>query len=204
MNMKIESIKNVNITALFSSPLNHLLISQKDLLDLFKTEDQENDKHTFIEAPGLKVLSFPSKQKEIIFEATRILVNDKTGRQIENIEVVDNLRNILKIGLIDQDKLTAYGFNYDVVVSSDSNFNINNLVGNKIASIENIKSAGANFSFEKNNIIYTLDIKPIRDEQKFVAHFNAHFNVSKLPDLQELKKEIKIQFEELKNVLQKI
>ena len=202
--MKIESIKNVNITALFSAPLNHLLISQKDLLDLFKTENQENDKHTFIEAPGLKVLSFPSKQKEIIFEATRILVNDKTGNQIENIEVINDLRNILKIGLIDQDKLTAYGFNYDVVVLSDSNFNINNLVGNKIASIENIKSAGVNFSFEKNNIIYALDIKPIRDEQKFVAHFNAHFNVSKLPDSQELKKEIKMQFEELKNVLQKI
>lgn len=199
--MKIESIKNVNITALFSSPLNHLLISQKDLLDLLKIEDEQK---SFVEAPGLKILSFPNKQKEIIFEATRILVNDKTGRQIENIEVVNDLQSILKIGSIDQGQLTAYGFNYDVVVLSDSNFNINNLVGDKIANIENIKSAGANFSFEKNNIIYTLDIKPIRDEQKFVAHFNAHFNANKLPDSQELEKEIKIQFEELKNVLQKI
>lgn len=202
--MKIESIKNVNITALFSAPINHLLISQKDLLDLFKTEDQEKNKHTFVEAPGLKVLVFPDKQKEIVFEATRVLVNDKTGRQIEEIEIVDDFQNILKIGSMEQDKLTAYGFNYDVVVSPDSSFNIGDLVGNKIISIENIKSAGVNFSFEKEGITCVLDIRPIGNEQKFIAHFNAHFNTNKLPDSQELKNKIKIQFEELKNILQKI
>jgi len=202
--MRIESIKNVNITALFSAPINHLLISQKDLLDLFKTGDQEKDKYTFVEAPGLKVLAFPGKQKEIVFEATRVLVNDKTGRQIEETEIVDDLRNILKIGLIEQNKLTAYGFNYDVVVLPNDDFSISDLVGSKIISVENIKSAGVNFSFEKDNVTYVLDIRPIGSERKFIAHFNAHFNANKLPDSQELKDKIKIQFEELKNILQKI
>lgn len=202
--MKIESIKNVNITALFSTPLNHLLISQKDLLDLFKTGDQENDKYTFVEAPGLKVLTFPNLKKEIVFEGVRILVNDKNGTLPENSGAVDDFQKIIDSSMIEQDKIAAYGFNYDVVVLPDSDFNINNLVSDKVASIENIKSAGINLSFEKNNIVYTLDLKPIRIEQKFVAHFNAHFNTNKLPIPQELKKEIKTQFEELKNVLQKI
>lgn len=202
--MRIESIKNVNITLLFSAPLNHLLISQGDLLNLFKTGDQENDKHTFIEAPGLKVLSFPNKQKEIVFEATRILINDKTGRQIKEVKVFDDLRNILKIDLVEQDKLVAYGFNYDVIVSADSSFKINNLIGNKIANIKNIKSAGINLSFEKDNVIYILDIKPIGGEQKFIAHFNAHFNTNKLPSGVKLKNEFNSQFEEMKKIIKKI
>lgn len=203
--MRIESIKNLNITALFSAPINHLLISQKDLLNLFKTENQENNKHnTFIEAPGLKVLAFPDKQKEIIFEATRVLINDKTGRQIEKTEIVEDLLNILKISSIEQDKLTAYGFNYDVVVLPDGSFNISDLVGSKIINIGNIKSAGVNFSFEKDNINLVLDIRPIGNEQKFIAHFNAHFNANKLPDSIKLKKEIGAQFEEMKKIIEKI
>lgn len=203
--MKIEAIKNINITLLFSSPLNHLLISQKDLIDRFKTSDQESDMHSFVEAPGLKVLVFPNRQKEMVFEGARILVNDKTGRKPEETEVIDDLQNILSLDAIDQNKLSAYGFNYDVVIIPESDsFNINDLVGDKIANIENIKSAGVNLSFEKNNIIYVLDIKPIKNEQRFIAHFNAHFSLNKLPDSRRLKEEIKIQFEELKNVLQKI
>lgn len=202
--MKIEVIKNVNITALFSTPINHLLISQKDLIDLFKTNNQKNDERTFVEAPGLKVLVFPNRQKEIVFEATRILINNKTGRNPEETEVVDDLYSILKMDLIEQDKLSAYGFNYDVVVVPESDsFNINDLIGSKIAKIENIKNAGVNLSFEKDNIIYILDIKPIRG-QRFVAHLNVHFSANKLPSQQDLKKDIKIQFEELKSILQKI
>lgn len=202
--MRIESIKNVNITALFSAPINHLLISQKDLLDLFKTENQENDEHTFIEAPGLKVLIFPKRQKEIVFESNRILINEKTGVEPEKSEVVEYLQKILDGNFIEKDKIAAYGYNYDVVVLPDDNFDISDFVGSKIINVGNIKSAGVNFSFEKDNTTLILDIRPIGNEQKFIAHFNAHFNVNKLPNSQELEDEIKIQFEELKNILQKI
>lgn len=204
--MKIESIKNVNITALFSTPLNHLLISQKDLLDLFKTEDQENDKHTFVEAPGLKVLMFPSKQKEFIFEGVRILVSDKSGVSPENSDIIDNFQKIIKSNTIDQSKITAYGFNYDIIVNPENkNFNINDLISSKISAIaEKIKSVGINLIFDKNNIRYTLEIKPIDDENKnFLAHFNAHI-IRELPNFEELKKEIVNQFEEFKKVIEKI
>jgi len=100
--MKIEAIKNINITISFSSSLNHLLISQKDLLELFKTGDPQKDLHTFIEAPGLKVLIFPNRQKDIVFEANRVLVNEKTGVRPEESKIIDNFQKIklLLMGLI--------------------------------------------------------------------------------------------------------
>lgn len=205
--MKIESIKNVNITILFSEPLNHILISQRDLLDLFKTGDQENDKHTFIEAPGLKVLVFPNRQREIIFEANRILINEKTGTEPEKSEIIDYLQKILDSSFIEKNKIAAYGYNYDLVIASnDESFKISDFVGNKIVSLAEIKSAGINISFDKNNIKYVFETKPIRDnDQKFVAHFNVHFSVGQLPSDKELKEDLKAQFEEFKNnIVEKI
>ena len=205
--MRIESIKNVNITALFSAPLNHLLISQGDLLKLFKTGDQENDKHTFIEAPGLKVLMFPKRQKEIVFEANRILINEKTGVEPGKSEVVEYLQKILDGNFIEKDKIAAYGYNYDVMIVSDNDgFKVDDFVGKKFASLAEIKSAGINISFDKNNIKYVFETRPLSDnDQKLVAHFNAHFSVSKLPSNKELKENLKIQFEELKNsIIEKI
>lgn len=85
--MKIETIKNVNIAVLFSEPLNHLLISQKGLLDLFKTRDQQKNQHTFVEAPCLKVLIFPNLKKEVVFEWVRVLVNDKSETCLKSLKL---------------------------------------------------------------------------------------------------------------------
>ena len=204
--MKIEAIKNVNITVLFSAPLNHLLLSQKGLLDLFKIGEQEKDKHTFVEAPGLKVLIFPNMKKEFVFEGVRILVSDKSETLPENSDVIDDFQKIITSNMgVERGKVAAYGFNYDaIVVPENGGFKISDLVGTKIADIADIKSAGINILFNKDNITYVLEIKPIGSEQKFVAHFNAHFSTNKLPEFQELKKQIQGQFEEFKNIIKKI
>jgi len=204
--MKIEAIKNVNITILFSSPINHLLILQKDLLNLFKTGDPQKDKHTFIEAPGLKVLIFPNRQKEIVFEANRVLVSEKTGNLPRESEIIDDLQKLTAKNIIEQDKIAAYGFNYDIVVVPENrDFNINDFMGSKISTIgEDIKSFGFNLVFDKNNIKYTFGIKPIGNgEQKFVAHLNAHFAKESL-NFEELKKEIITHFEKIKNIIKKL
>jgi len=204
--MKIEAIKNINITISFSSSLNHLLISQKDLLELFKTGDPQKDLHTFIEAPGLKVLIFPNRQKDIVFEANRVLVNEKTGVRPEESKIIDNFQKLIEKNIIERDKIIAYGFNYDVLVFPESeDFDINNFVGSKISAIgENIKSAGVNLAFDKNNIKYILEIKPLGNgKQKFLVHLNAHFG-KELPSFEELKKEVVIQFKELEEIIKKI
>lgn len=203
--MKIEAIKNINITLLFSEPLNHLLVSQKGLLDLFKTGDQQKDLHTFVEAPGLKVLIFPNLKKEVVFEGVRVLVNDKSETVLEKSEVISDFKKIIDSNMVNMDKLAAYGFNYDIVITpSDNTFKIDNLVNPKIASMLNIKSAGINILFNNGNITSVLEIKPVGKENEFIAHYNAHFNMNKLPNDQELKKELDDQFIEFKNIIQKI
>jgi hypothetical protein len=203
--MKIEAIKNVNITVLFTSPINHLLISQKDILDLFKTGDEVKDKMTFVEAPGLKVVIFPSRKKEFVFEGTRILVNDKSETLPKDSEVIDDFNKIIKSNMVEQGKVAAYGFNYDAIITPENgSFKISDLVGSKIAAIENIQSAGVNILFEKDGATYALEIKPIGSEQKFIAHFNAHFSTTKLPNAEELKEKINKEFLEFKNTIEKI
>lgn len=205
--MKIESIKSVNITVLFASPINHLLIKQEELLGLFKVGDQQKDEHTFVEAPGLKVLIFPNQKKDFVFEGTRILVNDKSEIFPEKSAVIDDFKKIIDSNMIERDKVVAYGFNYDAVVMPENgSFQINDLLGNRIANIQgiNIKSAGVNILFEKDGTIYVLEIKPIGSEQKFVAHFNAHFSTNKLPIAEELKAGVSRGFLEFKNIIEKI
>lgn len=204
--MEVESIKNVNITVLFSAPINHLLITQKDLLDLFKTEDQQKNIHTFIEAPGLKVLIFPNRQKEIVFEASRVLINEKTGNSPEQSEVIEDFQKLIEKNIVEQDKITAYGFNYDIIIlPKNGSFTINDIIGSKISALsENIKSAGVNIAFDKDNIKHTLEITPIGNgEQRFIAHLNVHY-AKGLPNFEELKKEINVLFEEFKNIIKKI
>lgn len=203
--MKIETIKNVNITVLFASPTDHLLVSQKGLLDLFKTGDEVKDIITFVEAPGLKALIFPSRKKEYVFEGTRILVNDKSEVLLKDSDVVDDFSKIIKSDMVEQSKVVAYGFNYDaVVIPENSSFKNSDLVGSKVAAIKEIKSVGVNILFEKDGTTYVLEIKPIGSEQKFVAHFNAHFNTNKLPDVKELKEKINKEFLEFKDIIEKI
>ena len=42
------------------------------------------------------------------------------------------------------------------------------------------------------------------DEKKFLAHFNAHFNGSKFPSEENLKDDIKKQYDEFKDIIEKI
>ena len=106
--------------------------------------------------------------------------------------------------MVEQNKIAAYGFNYDAVVVPENNdFKINDLISDKVAAIKGIKSAGVNILFEKDDAAYVLEIKPI-SEQKFVAHFNAHFSTNKLPDTKELKEKIDKEFLEFENTIKEI
>jgi len=204
--MKMERVKNINITVLFSTPINHLLISQKGILDSLKSGDIEKDKHTSLEAPGLKVLILPNRRKEFVFEGVRILINDKTGKEPKDSDIMNDFQKIMES--IEQNKIVAYGFNYDATIipsDTEAGLSIDDLVGTKIAKIPNIKSAGVNISLEEAGTSYVLEIKPIGSESKFIAHFNAHFKITdKLPSSLELKKQIISQFNKFKEIIKKI
>jgi len=202
--MKIEAVKSINITALFSSPINHLLISPKSLLELVKIKKQKKVSHSFIEVPGVKIMIFPGYKKEFVFEANRVLVNDKSEVVPKKSDIVKYFLKIIGASIVEKDKMTAYGFNYNIVIAPDkNNLEIKDLIGKKIAEIVDIKKAGIDISFEKKNIIYRLNIEPIGNNKKFIAHFNAHFE-SKLLSSDALKNSLNLQFEELKKIVKKI
>jgi hypothetical protein len=200
--MKAKDIKQVNITVIFSESLNHLLIPNMDLFELFKTSDEKLDKHTFLEAPGLKVLVLVNRQKEIIFEANRILINDKSKREPSKSEVVDDLEKIIQKGLVDRSKIVAYGFNYDLIAESEKNDPTKFINPEIQLMIPSIKSVGIKLTFEKNDHQQTLDVTPLR-EKSFLVHINTHYS-RKLENAKEVKVQLQKDFSGFINLMKKL
>jgi len=202
--MKIQTIKQINIVVVFSEPINHLLITPKEILELFKKEEKL-PQHSLIEAPGLKVFIFPNEQKDLVFEAYRIILNDKSKKPEES-EIIDDLENILtKGGIVDRTKISAYGFNYFAVANSEKK-NIEDLISSKITGIiENIKRVGIQIVFQKENTRETLYITPIEVEAKdqFLIQLNLHYPQF-LVSLKELKERFIKNFNEFINLVEKI
>lgn len=199
--MKIQGLKNLNITLLFSAPLNHLLISKDDVVALFKTGDAQKDLFNLIEAPGLKVVIFPNQKKDIAFETSRISLNDKSEVEIEKSTIISDFRKVLGHRIFtDQSKIVAYGFNYDLLVELEHG---DDLIGEKIAQIPGItiKSAGINLSFEKDELAHTLTITPTGQEKVFLAHFNSHFSSTNVPEDATLRAQMASQFKEFKEMM---
>lgn len=199
--MKIQGLKNLNITLLFSAPLNHLLISQVEVIKLFTTGDPQKDLFNFVEAPGLKVAIFPNQKKDIAFESSRVSLNNKNEVEIDESTLITDFRKILDSGFIDKSKIIAYGFNYDFLVELDNN---KDLIGEKISNIPNIviKSVGVNISFEKDGLTHMLNMIPTGQEKIFIANFNSHFNSNDIPTDDVLKTQIQEQFSEFKEIIE--
>jgi hypothetical protein len=202
--MEFKEIKQLNITLLFSEPLNHLLITFNDLLDLFKVGDERLDQHSFIEAPGLKVLIFPNRQREIVFEANRVLINDKSKKEPQNSEVVEDLKKILqKNKMVDRNKIIAYGFNYDIVGTSEKE-KVEDFISSKIIdATKNIKSAGVNLVFEKDTSRQTLQIRPLPMANQYLINLNVHYQ-QPLGELTAIKQKLNDDLTNLLNLIKKI
>ncbi len=197
--MKIQGLKNLNITLLFSAPLNHLLISQADVIKLFTTGNPQKDLFNFVEAPGLKVAIFPNQKKDIAFESLHIRLNDKNEIEVDKSTLIDDFRKVLNSGFIDKSKIIAYGFNYDFLVELE---NGNDLIGAKISKIPNIniKSVGVNISFEKDGLTHMLTMTPTGQGKIFIASFNSHFNSNDIPADEILKTQLQEQVSKFKEI----
>lgn len=202
--MEPKEIININITLLFSEPLNHLLITFKDLFELFSIGDEKLDQHSFIEAPGLKILIFPNRQKEIVFEMNRVLINDKSKKEPQNSEIVDDLEKILqKNKMIDKEKIIAFGFNYDIIGTTEKE-KFEDFISSKIIeAVSNIKSAGINLFFEKNNSRRSLQITPLPEANQFLIHLNVHYQ-QRFEELNTIKTKLIQDFNDFLNLIKKI
>ncbi len=202
----MESIKKLNITLLFSSPLNHNLVSHQDLFDLFKTGDYQNDINNFIAAPGIRALILPAQQRDVVFESNRIIINERTGKNPDESDLISSLEKISGKNFFEKEKIAAYGFNYEIIaISDDENFGTNDLVSDKIANIGAIRGAGVDFVFDKDDKRYVAKIKSLEDVmKKFAVDLNIHYSQKDLPSFDDLKKHLIAGFGELKSLIAKI
>jgi hypothetical protein len=199
--MQLKGIKNLNITLLFSSPLNHLLISQEEVIKLFTTGDSQKDLFNFAEAPNFKAVIFPNQRKDIVFESARVILSDKSETGVTDSTLPADIEALLSANLFGTSKMAAYGINYDYFVESE---NISDLISQKITDAVEVKSAGVNVTFEQNGIANILNITPIGQEKTYLVSFNSQFDVSVLPSKEELQKQILEQSLVLEAVLKSI
>jgi hypothetical protein len=184
--MKIQSqeIKQLNITAVFRE-IDHASITAQKMREVLDLNEGENKNSPFFEIPGVKSLVVPSRQKDIAFESNRLRVNDKSGKEPKDSDLVQDFNKVFE-NLVDRSKLVAYGFNYDILVTTEESVEYKTFVGEKMLSILNggiLSEAGMRMVYKKNNKRFDLQISPIGGRPKqFVVHLNIHYDTNKIED----------------------
>lgn len=201
--MEIKSIKQINITVLFPEPLNHALISLPDLKEKLKTGEEEKDITSVVEAPGLKVLIFPKREREVIFEQNRLLINVKNPEDLAGSDAFRYLDQGFEQSRQDRGKIAAYGFNFDVILFDSGK---GNLVGNRvIKAVEGeVEEQGAKVAFTKNGRKFILQLIPAGSSKELVGNVNIHYSSNVLPGDEILQRNMGEDFGEFKNFIARL
>ncbi len=81
MKIKSQEIKQLNITAVFSE-IDHTSITAEKMRKVFELTEEEKKNSPFFESsPVVKILAIPNRKKDIIIEANRLRVNDRSGKK---------------------------------------------------------------------------------------------------------------------------
>jgi len=184
MKIKSQEIKQLNITALFTE-IDHASITAQKMREVLNLNDAEKTNSPFFEIPGVKSLLVPSRQKDIVLEGNRLRVNEKSGKEPKNSNLVQDFQKALE-NLVDRTKLVAYGFNYDILITTEEPMDYKTFIGEKMLSILNsgvLSEAGMRMVYKKDNKRFDLQISPIGGLPKqFVAHLNIHYDINKIED----------------------
>tara|TARA_B100000745_G_scaffold300150_2_gene253000 strand:- start:8603 stop:9211 length:609 start_codon:yes stop_codon:yes gene_type:complete len=202
--MRIESIKGLNITTLFSEPLEQKVISGSTVVDLLKESNKQKDLNSStIEGPGIKVIIVPDLKKDFVFENVRVLINDKGSQDPTETSIMEDLNLFFEKGIISQKKVTSYGFNFDALVNSEDSFEVKDLISKKIANLVHVSQAGVSINFIEEEKKYMFEIKPVSADKKYLAHLNVHYP-SGLSDIESIKKDFVKEFLKFKDLIDKI
>lgn len=184
MKIKSQEIKQLNITAVFTE-IDHTLITTQKMREVFNLNDTESKNSPFFEIPGIKNLIVPSRQKDIVFEGNKLMVNEKSGKEPKDSKLVQDFQKALE-NLVDRTKLVAYGFNYDILITTEELVDYKTFVGEKMLSILNggiLSEAGMRMVYKKDEKRFDLQISPIGGLPKqFVVHLNIHYDINKIED----------------------
>lgn len=193
MEIKSQEIKQLNITAVFSE-IDHTSITAEKMRKIFELSEEEKKNSPFLEpSQFIKILGIPNRRKDIIIEGKRLRVNDSENKEPQNSELLKYFQIAFK-KLTDKDKLIAYGFNYDILVTYLKKIDFKKFLGKNVIrslSTTSILESGLRVLFTKKGKRYNLQISPTGDPHKLLFHLNAHYPLKKI-GFQQLQK----QFEE--------
>lgn len=184
------TIKILNAVAVLKG-VNLTTLTPQQLLSPFQENNLQDKGIKLLEVKGIYIVIFPYKEIDIIIEASRILVNDRSGVEPKKSKLI----NYFKIALnsyTEKKSLQAYGFNYDVSVETNKPFNFKTLLSNKVNSLARGKrylKSYARIAYESEKKKYDLRITPLQKNTQLSMHLNVHFQ------------EVKINFKSLKDLL---
>jgi hypothetical protein len=208
-NMKIKSRENIqlNITAVFSE-IDHAHITAEKMREVFGLTEEEKRKSPFFEIPGVKSLIFPpERQKDIIFEANRIRLNDKSRKEPKDSDLVQDFYKAFE-NLVDKTKLIAYGFNYDILVTTEEPVEYKIFIGKKMLSILNsgvLSEGGMRMVYRKDNKRFDLQISPIVGQSKqFIVHLNVHYDATKIEDFTLIQNQFVQEYSEIQKIINQL
>lgn len=203
--MRLQSIKQMNITVLFPVPLNHALISIQELIKDLKKDNQEQDKTTVVDAPGLKALTYPNRAKDIVYEQNRLLINDRESLDPDKSSIFDYLDKGFKQTIQDRKSIAAYGFNFDVIAMNTKKGDfLNQHTLQVIRKIGEIQEQGSKVIFARNGKRFDLQLTPTGSKGELLVHLNVHYSKSELPEIKILKKEVESDFGEFKKLIDRL
>lgn len=205
MKIKSQEIKQSNVTAVFTE-IDHVSITPEKMRKIFELTEEENKTSPFLEpSQFIKILGIPNRRKDIIIEGRRLRVNDSGGKKPQDSDLVKYFQIAFR-KLTDRDKLIAYGFNYDMLVTYIKKIDFKKFLGiNVIRSLStaSILESGLRVLSAKQDKRYDLQVSPTGDSNKLLFHLNTHYPLKKI-DFQQLQKQFEEDYSYLIRIIEKI
>lgn len=205
MEIKSKEIKQLNITAVFEE-IDYISITAEKMRKAFELNEKERRSSPFLEpSPSTKILGIPNRQKDIIIQDNRLRVNDNSGKEPTKSELAKYFQ-IAFNNFVDEIKLIAYGFNYDILVKSEKKINFKKLLGRDMLKSllgSSILESGTRVLFTKREKLYDLRISPTGDPYEILFHLNAHYSLKKI-NLPQLRKQLNENYLELIRIMEEV
>lgn len=203
--MKIQNIqlKKINITALFDK-VDQSQITSEAIRSLFDLKPEEKANTPYIDLPGTKVLIIPTQRKEIAVEPNRLMVSDSNIDDPAKSKTVGNFKKVYN-AFSGKSKLRAYGFNYDILLSLQDNFQYSSLLSGSLKRLLNggtLKEVGARVIYDKGGRKIDIQVVPGGQQNQLSIHANAHHESNAI-NFTNLHKELLADYKEIKQAIQR-
>lgn len=196
------SIKKINITVLLDK-VDQSQITSETIRNLFDLKPDEKANTPYIDLPGIKVLVIPTQRKEITVEPNRLMVSDSND-DLTKSKIVNDFKKVYD-EFRGKSKLRAYGFNYDILLFTQENFQYSRLLSANLKKLLNegmLKEAGARVVYDKGGRRIDIQVVPGGQPNQLGIHANVHHESNTI-NFTNLHKELLADYREINQAIQR-